>query len=141
MNRIQQVSFRNVQDFLDHLPEEEREIVEFLRHLILQTIPDCTEKLAYNVPFYYRRSRVCFLWPAAIPWGGIQQGEGVQLGFCQGFLLPDSRGYLERGNRKEVASRTFTNPKEIDSELLRTYLFDAVQLDEVTRKAKNQSFN
>ena len=54
MNKIQKLNFRNVDDFLDYLPDNELEIVQFLRQLIVDCIPNCTEKLAYNVPYYYK---------------------------------------------------------------------------------------
>jgi len=65
----QKIKFKNVNDFLESLPNLELELVEILRNLILESIPDCKEKLAYNVPFYYRHSRVVFIWPASVPWG------------------------------------------------------------------------
>lgn len=69
MNKFQNVRFNNVEEFLDYLPDNEREIVDFLRNIVFNSLPNPTEKLSYNVPYYYLHSRVCFIWPAAIPWG------------------------------------------------------------------------
>ncbi len=120
--------FKNVGEFLDFLPEDERTIVDSLRPLIMEVVPDGKEKLAYNVPFYYRYGRICFIWPASVPWGGVDRG--VAIGFCRGDLLNDDMCYLERGNRREVYTKTFGCVDEIDPGLLRSYLFEAREVDE-----------
>ncbi len=135
MNKIQKLNFDTVDDFLDHLPDHERKIVDCLRRIIFDCIPGCTEKLAYNVPFYYRHARICFIWPSSIPWGRVKP-NGVQLGFCNGNLLIDDAGYLEKGDRKQVYTKTFTSVKDIDVDMVRTYIFDAVAIDEQIRKNK-----
>ncbi|MCB9082292.1 MAG: DUF1801 domain-containing protein [Lewinellaceae bacterium] len=141
MGNPQNVHFRTVDDLLDYLPDEERAMVDILRELLLESIPDVVEKLAYNVPFYYRHSRVCYLWPASVPWGNVKL-QGVQLGFCQGYLLADELDYLEKGTRKQVFTKTFFTPNEIDLDLARSYIYDAVLLDEElqqTRKARRKN--
>lgn len=136
MNRSQPISFSSVEEFLDYLPEGELDLVEVLRFCIFQAIPDCREKLAYNVPFYYRHSRICYIWPSTVPWGKVQT-NGVTLGFTKGFLLPDPAIYLEKGSRKEVYTKTFTNRGQIDRELIQSYLLDAAIIDdELHRKKK-----
>ena len=69
--KMQNVSFQSVEDFLMYLPDEERKIVDALRKLILHVMPDAKEKLSYNVPYFWLHSRVCFIWPSAIPWGKV----------------------------------------------------------------------
>lgn len=102
--------------------------MEALRGIIFECIPDFEERLVYNVPFYYRHSRICYLWPASVPWGGIH--AGVAIGFCKGYLIPDDIGYLDKGNRKEVCTKRFTSVTQVEPELLKSYLFEAVALDE-----------
>ena len=80
MNKIQKVDFKSIDDFMEFLPAEELSIVESLKSIITDTIPEVKEKLAYNVPFYYRHYRLCYIWPASIPWGGLK--AGFSLGFC-----------------------------------------------------------
>lgn len=127
--RMQNVEFQTVEEFLDYLPERERAIVDILREIIMDCMPDCTERLSYNVPYYYRHSRVCFIWPASVPWGKVKL-DGVQLGFCKGFLLNDEINFLEKGNRKEVYVKTYFHPNDIDVDLLKAYLFEAIVVDE-----------
>lgn len=133
MSKIQPTKFKSVGEFLDYIPGDERMIVECLRDLIFEALPECKEKLAYNVPFYYRHSRICFVWPASIPWGRID--SGVALGFCKGFMLSDEINYFDKGNRKEVYSKTFTSQKQIDPDLLKSYLFEAREIDEHLNKS------
>lgn len=128
MNNIQPTKFKSLGEFLDFLPRDELKIVEHLRSIIFEELPDCKEKLAYNVPFYYRHSRICFVWPSSIPWGGIN--TGVALGFCKGHLLSDEIGYLEKGKRKQVRTKTFTSEKQIERNLLRSYLLEAKEVDD-----------
>jgi len=122
------IKFNRVEDFLDFLPDRELEMVELFRELIFESLPDCREKLAYNVPFYYRKRRICFLWPGSVPWGKTQF-HGVQLGFCQGYLMCDNANYLDRGSRRQVYTKTFNSTAEIDRDLISSYLFDALEVD------------
>jgi len=132
---MQNVDFRNVEEFLEDLPDNERKIVDYLREIIIECIPECKEKLSYNVPYFSRYSRICFIWPASVPWGNVKM-NGVQLGFCKGNLLQDDVNYLEKGNRKQVYSKTFFKIKDIDVNILRAYLFDAVEVDKEINRSK-----
>jgi hypothetical protein len=118
---------------LAYIPAHEQKLVEQLREIIFNCIPDAKEKLAYNVPFYYRHSRICFIWPGAVPWGGTR--EGVQFGFCKGHLLSDFT-WLDVGTRKNVFTKTFHTTKEIDREKLSRLLYEAAWIDEEEKKLK-----
>lgn len=127
-NKFQNIGFRNFNDFYDYLPKEEQEIVILLKSIILDTIPNCIENIAYNVPFYSRNSRICFIWPAAIPWGKIK--SGVALGLCKGNLIQDSSNYFDLEGRKEVARHIFQSTEEIDISLVCSFLEEAIRLDD-----------
>ena len=127
------ISFDSVHAFLDFLPPCEREIVAQLREIIFTCLPDATEKLSYNVPFYYRHARICFIWPASVPWGGIK--KGVLLGFCKGDLLSDV-SELDAGTRKQVYTKTFFSTKEINRHLVDRLLYEAAWIDEENKKRK-----
>lgn len=135
-NKFQNVDFDGIEDFLDYLPEDERQMVDILREIILDSIPDVKEKLSYNVPFYSRYSNICFLWPASVPWGNHQQ-EGVRLGFTKGYLINDDMGYLDKGARKQVYTKDFSNAQEIETDMVRAYIFEAVLVDEKAKKKSN----
>lgn len=127
--KMQDLSFRTVQEFLDFLPADELSIVEKIRDLVYQAIPDCHEKLSYNVPYFKRHANICFIWPGSIPWGKVRQ-EGVRLGFTKGYLLQDDINFLDKGNRKEVYWKDFRSMEQLDEVTLLTYLSRASDIDE-----------
>src|ERR1041385_235099 len=94
--KMQDVDFKSIEEFLELLPIGERKIVDALRKLVLECIPDSEEKISYNVPFYRRHYNICYIWPPSITWDGFAH-EGVKLGFTYGHLLQDEIGFLERG--------------------------------------------
>jgi len=53
----------------------------------------------------------------------------VQFGFCYGHKLNDELGWLDRGNRKQVYSKTWQHIGEIDVPMLKAYLEMAIELD------------
>ena len=119
--------FRDIETFLGALPEDELGIVEWLRGLIFSVIPDCREALAYNVPFYSRSRRICFIWPASVPWGGNR--EGVRLGFTFGYALQDPENILTKGSRKEVYVIDFRDIDHGIEPALIQLLADAVEVE------------
>lgn len=139
MKKFQKINFRSVDDFLEYLPENELKIVTGLRHIVLDCMPDCREKLSYNVPYYYRHSRICYIWPSSVPWGNVKL-KGVQFGFCNGNKLKDEINYLEKGSRKQVYIKTFYSLKDINADLLRSYILEAVMVDEGLKSTKRKTY-
>ena len=136
--QMQNVKFRTLDEFFDFIPENEFKIVQVLRGIIHECIPDCTEKLSYNVPTFYHYSRICFVWPASVTWGNVQT-NAVRLGFVNGNLMRDELNYLDKGDRKQVYWKDFSDVKEIDADLLKSYIFEAVEIDKEIKKRKNKS--
>ena len=128
-NKFQNVDFNDVEDFLDYLPKDELAIVKILRALIFECIPNCQEKLSYNVPFYRRKKNIFFIWPSSIAWGKMKQ-RGVRLGFTSGYLMRDEINYLDKGERKQVYYKDFYSVADIEIDLLKTYLFEAGLIEE-----------
>ncbi len=120
------IKFASIDDFLNYISEDELLIVDKLRNLIFEEIPDVKEKLSYNVPFYSRKQRICHLWPASIPWGNTPM-KGVQLGFSKGYLIDHSA--IVMGKRKEVGVLTFHKINDIDEEMIRSILLEALLID------------
>lgn len=138
-SKMQNISFDTVEDFLEFLPVDELRIVNVLRMLVLDCMPDAIEKLSFNVPFYKRHKTVCFIWPASVFWGSKKTYEGVRFGFANGYLMQDEIGYLNKGDRKQIYWRDFTSVSEIDVSLLRAYLFEAMMIDDETKAIKKRS--
>jgi hypothetical protein len=112
----------------DRLPEGERIIVDVLRQIISENLPNyCKEKLAFNVPYFYGHKGICIIWPASIPRGGFKQG--VLLGFWQGNKLKDKDHYLTRGTNKKVFYKIYKDVEEIDEPAIVKLLKEAVKID------------
>ena len=117
----------------DILPEDERIIVDVLRQIIIENLPDyCKEKISYNVPYFYGNKGICIIWPSSIPRGGIK--EGVLLGFWYGNKLNDSDGYLQHGTNKQIFYKIILSPDEIDEEAIVKLLHEAVCIDNLSKK-------
>lgn len=122
------IKFRSLVEFWDYLPEDERIITDVLRQIILEILPpNSKEKLAYNVPFYYGKRRICLIWPASVPYGGIK--SGVLLGFCQGNKLKDKDHYLTHGTNKQIFYKIYHSTDEIDADPIMKLLKEAIEVD------------
>lgn len=136
--RMQNVKFASLNEFLDYLPEEELRITEALRSIVLDTIPYVKEKLSYNVPFYSLKRSICFIWPGSVLWGKTKNYEGVRLGFIKGHLMEDPDGFLVAGKRRFILCHDFHNVQEIDPDTVRSFLFQAMVLDETHQPKKKK---
>lgn len=126
------IKFRSMMEFWDHLPENERIIVDVLRQIVLEVLPGtCKEKLTYNVPFYYGKKRICLIWPASVPGGGFK--TGVFFGFCQGNKLKDPASYLAHGTNKKIFYKIFNSADEIEQRMIIALLKEAVKIDGLTK--------
>ena len=122
------IKFQSFVEFWEYLPKEESIITDVLREIILNTLPYTTkEKLTYNVPFYYGKRRICLIWPASVPWGGIK--KGVMLGFLYGYKLKDEDAYLTHGTNKQVYYKIYHSTDEINSAVIIRLLKEAIALD------------
>lgn len=126
---------RTFEDFYFDLPEQEQQIVDVLREIVLEAAPNFREKISYNVPYYFLNSRVCFIWPSSVKPGSR---AGVVFGLCRGQMLSNEQGLLELENRKEVGTITFRRPEEIDADAVREILYEAILLDEEIARGKRK---
>ena len=111
-----------VDSYVAKLPTELRSVAEALRRLILTTL-DVEERLAYGVPFYYGKGRVCDL--------NYRAADNViDLGFCRGHEMQDL-GLLEVKDRREVRTIEFAGLAEIDEESIKELLLEADRLDKL----------
>jgi len=88
--------------------------------------PQIEARLTYNIPFFYYFGRLCYLNP---------KGKSVDLGFCRCALL-EEHPLLGRTELKEVRIINFTDLQSIDEAVLKPFIFDAMILNELTRKRK-----
>ena len=123
------MKIKSLTELYDFLPENEMIIVDVLRSLIKDTLPDhCREKISYNVPFFYGKKGICIIWPSTIPRGGIK--DGVLLGFWYGNRLMDEDQYLLHDTNKQIFYKIFKDPDQIDEKAIVKLLDEAIKLDE-----------
>lgn len=133
MSVFQPVKFKSVEECIESLPADERILCQFLRQNIKEHLPRCTEKLSYNVPFFFGRKAICLLWPGNVPWG-TPRPAGVELAFCHANQFSNELGWLAPGTRKQVWNRHFTSMAEVDLVMLKTYLELAWEWDQVSSR-------
>ena len=96
-------------------------------HELLMTYPELSGKIRYKIPFYDRKSWVCYLNPV--------QEESVELVFLRANELSNEQGALDFKGRKQVAGITFTKVADIDAALLDEIIQEALLLDEEVKYA------
>lgn len=128
MNKFQNLKFNSFDEFYEYINSEEKEIVLFLRELVLEIIPDAKEKLSFNVPFFHRKKAICYIWPCSIPWGKVTRA-GVSFSLSKGHLLNDKHNYLDKSNRKQIYSKHFNSIQDIDVDIVKELLSEALIVD------------
>jgi hypothetical protein len=95
-----------------------------LHSIITSCAPQIDAKLTYKIPFYYYFGRFCYLNP---------KSDSVDLGFCKGALM--AKHYLlGRTELKEVRITNFKSLQEIQEEILKPLIFEALILNEIRNK-------
>jgi hypothetical protein len=116
--------------FETRIPAEHSELMERLRELILLNIPDCQERLAYGVPHFYLRSRVCFIWPTTVKGSGVEE-NGVLFGFWKGHLIKHKQEELRGQENKIVRFNVYQDIEQINEGDIRVWLQEANLLDQL----------
>jgi hypothetical protein len=125
--------FHSFVEFWEYISPQERIMVDYLRTIVLETLPPGTkEKLTFNVPYYYGKRRICLIWPGSIPCGGFK--KGVMLGMCQGNRLQDPDGYLTHGTNKQIFYRIYQAVEEIEKKPVIALLKEAILFDNQLKK-------
>ena len=136
---------KTVDEMILSLPKAEQVIVKRLRALILECLPQATEKYYYGegLPFYTHHRLICFIWPSSVFWGPkrtaeTQKKKGVSLGFSQGNLMSNEDGVLLSEGRKQVYVMYFHSPDDIHEEQVRALLFEAGMIDDIFGEKKKR---
>lgn len=108
--------------YIIELPDNQRQIMQYL-HDMLMSFPQVTTKIRYKIPFYYRKSWVCYLNPV--------KNDGVELCFLKGNELSNEQCILEPTDRKMVRGIKFYSADEIDNNLLLEIVNEALILDDL----------
>jgi hypothetical protein len=137
-----------VDEMIMNLPKAEQVIVKRLRALVLECLPQATEKYYYGegVPFYTRHRMICFIWPTSVTvsWRpkkrpAPQKPICVSLGFCQGNLMSNEDGALQSEGRKQVHVLYLHSLQEIREDQIRALLFEASMIDDAFGEKKKRT--
>jgi len=135
----------DVDQMIANLPRNEQVLVNRLRALVMECIPQATEKAYYDlgIPFYTRNRLICFIWPPSVVWEAganheKRMAKGVSLGFNQGKLMSNEDGVLLAEGRKQVYVMYFKKLDDIDEAQVRALLFEAAMIDEQFAKKKKR---
>lgn len=135
----------DIEQMIANLPRDEQVLVKRLRALVMECIPQATEKAYYDwsIPFYTRNRLICFIWPPSVSWESTasyekHKSKGVSLGFNQGNLMSNEDGVLLAEGRKQVYAMYFKKLEDIDEAQVRALLFEAAMIDEQFAKKKKK---
>lgn len=135
MKPVISIIIRSIPQLYEVLPENERLILDVLRQIIVDNLPQtCKEKISFNVPFFYGKKGICIIWPSSIPRGGIKQG--VLLGFWYGNKLKDIDNYLTHGTNKQIFYKIFNSIDDINEKAIIKLLNEAASFDEQSVMSK-----
>ena len=98
-------------------------VLQFLNDLMM-TNPEITQKIRYGVPFFYRKSWICYLNPN-------KKTGGVEMVFLRGNELSNEQGLLEAKGRKQVSGISFSKVADIPVDTLMEVIQEAIWLDDM----------
>ena len=120
-----------VDEFILSHERNQLEIMTFI-HNYLKAQPQVTSKLRYKIPFYYRKSWICYLNP--------RKDKSIEFCFIRGRELSNKQGILNAKGRKMITSINLAKLADIAKEPLFEVIQEALLLDEIvpfTLKKKN----
>lgn len=107
--------------FISEKEGEQQVVLDFLHNLLIG-FPEVEDKIRYKVPFYYRKTWICYLNPL--------KAGGVELAFIRANELSNESGILDFKNRKQIAGITINKVEDIPMESLSELIMEALLLDE-----------
>lgn len=108
-----------VAEFLERLDPDTRPVVEALRRIIHDTVPDADVSIKWGQPTWKRRGLLCYIAPGR---------DHVTLGFHRGARLDDRHGLLE-GSGKSMRHIRVRSVVEIDGPAIRDLVRQAAAID------------
>jgi len=98
--------YSGIDDFFSNQTPEIRQVLQYIRQLLLVAHPKMREKFMYsNTLFFICLDYVCYF-------GKIHKTKGVEIGFVKGFMLSNEQGLLEDKGRKLIRGVTVRNLQE-----------------------------
>lgn len=118
---------RTVDDYIAILPPERQRICEYLRELVLETVPGVQEKLSFKIPFYHYHGMFMYF---------NDRKEGIDVAFCRGKDLVEAFPQLVQKERAIVATVCVTSMKDIATLEIRELVVAAASWNEEAKRLK-----
>lgn len=118
---------RKVDEFIEALPAEKRDLAEMVRELIWENVPAVEEKFSFKIPFYHYFGMFMYMNPSK---------QGIDIGFCRGKDLVEAFPQLIIGNRAIVGILTISSKKDIHTKDLRQLIITAAAWNEEAKRLK-----
>ena len=117
-----------MQEFLETIEDDYlRELILYMDRLILDFHPDITRSMRFKIPFYDYHSWFCYLNP-------VKKYTEVEWVFLDGKKMKDEGGVLQARGRKLVRGIYLSPKKDLDIDLLKNLLADALLVQEEKKK-------
>lgn len=110
-----------VEEFISGYEGDTLEVMKYLHDLMMDQ-PGIYCKLSFKIPFYYRNSWICYIYP--------QKKGGIEFVFTRGDELSNEQGILDARGRKQVAGLMLKTLDDIPQESLFVVIQEAILLDE-----------
>jgi hypothetical protein len=115
-----------IEEYIYNFEGEQREILLQLHNLLL-SFPHIVAKYKYKIPFYYRKSWICYL---------LANKDGsVDLSFTRALELADDNKLLDFRGRKMVASICISSIQDLNQEVI-ILIQEALLLDDTVPYTK-----
>lgn len=118
-----------VENYIYRFEDSQREIMLYLHNLLTIEL-NLRDKLQYKIPFYYRKSWICYVNPT--------KKKSIEFAFVRGNELSNSLGLLDSKGRKQVCSIELTSLSEIPINDLKAVIQEAILLDETVPYASKR---
>lgn len=118
---------KKVDEYIESLPDERRELAALLRDLIIENVPGIEERLSFEIPFYHYFGMFMYL---------NNTKEGIDVAFCRGKDLLEAFPQLELKSRAAIATVTVTSRKDITRLGIRELIINAAAWNEEAKKLR-----
>ncbi len=119
-----------VDDFIQNFEGDQRKILNYL-HILLANELELVPKIRFEIPFYYKRSWICYLNPT--------KRKTADFCFLRGNELSNEQGLLSGKGRKQVVSIEIAKLSDLPEGAIKEVVHEALLLDEsVPYSVKNK---
>ena len=119
-----------VEEYIYNLEGSQRELMLYF-HKLLSVDLNLTDRIRFKIPFYYRKSWICYL--------NHTKNNTVEFAFVRGNELSNSKGLLDSKGRKQVLSIEITKLSEVPLYELDEIIQEAIILDDSIPYASKRS--